>query len=174
MVNEIITSFTRFRGKGRWPPSIRGLAAYRMRRAHPYGGIGKWLQRRGQILWLESRARLLRHSLRAWSSSMVGMSDQSTRTSCSLQRKTTTPYDVGSAPFNGSVRQAIHRRPRRVADPLGVLLLYYHPHPLPYIIDRFVRSCKPKYPNRGSEAVALSRGVIPNQWSSWVFVSVCA
>ena len=60
-VKQLIMSFSRFRGRGRWPPSIHGSATYRLRRVHPWGGIGKLLQMRGQISRPDSRPRLLRH-----------------------------------------------------------------------------------------------------------------
>ena len=39
-VNKLIMLPARFRGRGRWPPSIRGLATYRMKRVYPYDIVG--------------------------------------------------------------------------------------------------------------------------------------
>jgi len=49
-VNELIMSFTRFRGRGRWPPSVPGSGTCRTRREHPCDGFRKSLQRRGWTL----------------------------------------------------------------------------------------------------------------------------
>ena len=96
-INLIISSI-RFRGKGRWSPSIHGSLIYHIRKVHRYDVVEKSLQRRYQTLKPGSQTRLLRHSPHKCCSTMVEKRDRGIQTSCYLRRESAMGYDSGSAP----------------------------------------------------------------------------
>ena len=86
-VDKLIMLLVRFRGEGRWLPSIHGLIAYRTLRVHPSNTIEKLSEGRGQTSQPGFQADLPQHFLHSRRSSMVGKGDRDIRTLCWLRSK---------------------------------------------------------------------------------------